>query len=192
MQILTIYKKGFTLVEALVAIAILLLVIIGPMTIAQKGIQNARYAREQMTAIFLAQEAIEGVRQIRDEIGLRVYTGDEPTLDTTEWIQNAHEMCGSGCAFVVGDYSAQLSLCSGASGCKLYIDSDTGDYTHTEAGNYESPYTRVITIGAPDAINNSVPVNVEVSWYGQVFKSTRTVFLQTWIYDHYERYEGNI
>ncbi len=35
-------SNGFTLVETLVAIGVLLLAIIGPMTVAQKGIQNAQ------------------------------------------------------------------------------------------------------------------------------------------------------
>ena len=40
----TMHDKGFTLVESLVAIGILLVVIIGPLTIAQKGIQQAYFA----------------------------------------------------------------------------------------------------------------------------------------------------
>ncbi len=185
----TAHQKGFTLVETLVAIAILLLVIIGPMTIAQKGVQNARHAREQMTAVFLGQEAIEGVRQIRDEYGLQVYDGSDSTLSASDWVAGAYATCGSGCAFVLHS-DTPLQSCSGASNCKLYIDSVTREYTHTEAGNYESPYTRTVTIGAPDADHN-LPVTVEVSWYGQIFKTTRSVILRTWIYDHYERYEDN-
>jgi prepilin-type N-terminal cleavage/methylation domain-containing protein len=51
------WNRGFTLVETLVAVTVLLLVIVGPMTVAQKGIQNAYFANEQVTAVFLAQEA---------------------------------------------------------------------------------------------------------------------------------------
>ena len=63
--------QGFTLVETLVAIAVLLLIIIGPITAAQKGIQQAYYANEQLSAVFLAQEAIESIRQRGDDRALK-------------------------------------------------------------------------------------------------------------------------
>ena len=86
MQIPQIYlnKKGFTLVETLVAVTVLLLVIIGPMTIAQKGIQNAGYAKDQFTAVYLAQEALEAVREARDADAIEVYAN--PTEDTSDWV----------------------------------------------------------------------------------------------------------
>jgi len=62
--------SGFTLVEALVAISILLIAIASPMTIAQKGLMDATLSRNEMTASFLAQDAIEGVKNIRDYVAL--------------------------------------------------------------------------------------------------------------------------
>jgi type II secretory pathway pseudopilin PulG len=59
-------STAFTLVEAMVAISILSLSITGPMTIAQKGIGSAIYARDQIASFYLAQEAVEYVRNIRD------------------------------------------------------------------------------------------------------------------------------
>lgn len=53
---------GFTLVETLVGIAILVVAILAPLSIAQSGLQAARYAQDQTTATFLAQEAIELVK----------------------------------------------------------------------------------------------------------------------------------
>lgn len=82
----TIHKeKGFTLVETLVAITILLLVIIGPITAAQKGVQQAYYANEQLSAVFLAQEAIEAVRERRDNQALAAWNDPAGDLDTSAW-----------------------------------------------------------------------------------------------------------
>ena len=67
-------NKGFTLVETLVAIAILSLAITGPMVIAQKGIGSAIYARDEVTAFYLAQEAVEYVRNVRDSNRIDDYT----------------------------------------------------------------------------------------------------------------------
>lgn len=59
-------KTGFTLIETLVAISILLIALTGPLTIAAKGLNTAYYARDQITAFYLAQEGIEYLRNIRD------------------------------------------------------------------------------------------------------------------------------
>lgn len=55
-------KKGFTLIETLVAIAILVTGVIGPLSIAYQGVSLSLLARDQITASFLAQEGLEFVR----------------------------------------------------------------------------------------------------------------------------------
>lgn len=79
----TFYKKsGFTLVEALVAISILMIAIASPMTLAQKGLSTATLSKDQMTATFLAQDAIEAVKNIRDQIAL-----DPNNESDIDWLQ---------------------------------------------------------------------------------------------------------
>ena len=48
-------NSAFTLVEALVAISILMIAIASPMTLAQKGLSTATQSKDQMIAAFLAQ-----------------------------------------------------------------------------------------------------------------------------------------
>jgi type II secretory pathway pseudopilin PulG len=59
-------NKGFSLIETLIAIVILISAVVGPLTLAQRSIRSAVYARDQVTAGFLAEEGIEFVRMIRD------------------------------------------------------------------------------------------------------------------------------
>jgi len=61
------FKKGFTLLEALVAVSILMVAVMAPITIAQKGLSSAIYSKNQMIASYLAQDALEYVKNIRDE-----------------------------------------------------------------------------------------------------------------------------
>ena len=65
-------KRGFTLVEALVAISILMLAVTGPMVVAQKGLFSAISSKDQMIAAFLAQDAIEYIKNVRDSNGVKV------------------------------------------------------------------------------------------------------------------------
>lgn len=60
-------REGFTIVETLVAITILMIAIVGPMTIAQRGLMASIYARDQVTASYLAQDAMEYMINFRDQ-----------------------------------------------------------------------------------------------------------------------------
>jgi prepilin-type N-terminal cleavage/methylation domain-containing protein len=121
-------EQGFTLVETLVAIAILLLIIIGPITAAQKGIQQAYYANEQLSAVFLAQEAIEAIRQRRDDRALEAWNNPSGNVDTSTW---------------------STAGCSGSSGpltCSVTKDGLTYNRTITiGAGGSERPVTVTVS-----------------------------------------------
>lgn len=62
--------SGFTLIEALVAISLLMIAISSPIMLAQKGLSSSILSRDQMIASFLAQDGIEAVKNIRDEIAI--------------------------------------------------------------------------------------------------------------------------
>ncbi|MBI3632992.1 MAG: prepilin-type N-terminal cleavage/methylation domain-containing protein [Candidatus Vogelbacteria bacterium] len=57
---------GFSLIETLVAISILMITIVGPLTLASKGVVFADYVKDEITGFYLAQEAIEAIKNIRD------------------------------------------------------------------------------------------------------------------------------
>jgi len=59
-------RKGFTLVETLVAIAIFTVSILAVMAVLANSISDTNYAKKKMTAAYLAQEGIEYVRNKRD------------------------------------------------------------------------------------------------------------------------------
>lgn len=75
---------GFTLIETMVAISLLMLALIAPMSLAAESLSAAFYARNQITSFYLAQEGIEIVRSVRDgniiatasgQTGISVFNG---------------------------------------------------------------------------------------------------------------------
>lgn len=77
-------QKGFTIIETLVAITILMISIAGPLTIAQKSLMAAIYAKDQVTASFLAQQKIEEIKNRRDTYFL--VNGNDTQFDN--WIRS--------------------------------------------------------------------------------------------------------
>ena len=80
-------KAGFTIIETLVAISVLLIALAGPLTIASKGLYSSYYSRDEVTAFYLAQEGIEFFRNLRDTNSL---SGVRP------WDNSFSECVGNG------------------------------------------------------------------------------------------------
>jgi len=80
---------GFTLVEALIAISILMIAIATPISLSQKALSSATLSRDQMTASFLAQDGLEAVKNLRDQIAIR-YDSSNPN---TDWLSSFRDKC---------------------------------------------------------------------------------------------------
>lgn len=63
--------QGFSFIETLVAISVLTIGIMGPLTIVVETLQSAQIARDQVIAHYLAEEGLEYIRYIRDTNVLR-------------------------------------------------------------------------------------------------------------------------
>jgi type II secretory pathway pseudopilin PulG len=63
-------SRGFTLIETFVAISILMIAIVGPITLGQRSINSANLTKDKLTAYFLAQDAIEYIRNVRDDAAI--------------------------------------------------------------------------------------------------------------------------
>lgn len=175
------HTRAFALVETLVAIAILVVGIVGPMSIAARSLQTAFYAREEMMATYLAQEGLEIVRRHRDSFVL-----ENSTLNTHDWLPSiSSNTCTApnGCGV---DWNGDLSTarsCSSAANCRLYFDENSGLYSY-ESGTL-SPFTRTIWISGVDS-SRRVAVWVEVSWESGLFRTTKKVQLTSTLMSHYE------
>src|SRR3989338_3680347 len=99
--------KGFTIIESLVAISILLVAIAGAGSAIQTGISSYIFSKDQIIAFYLAQEGFEQVRNYRDENVLNGrfwLAGAVPSVPYyVDATQNAFTLCPGTCPFIKQD-----------------------------------------------------------------------------------------
>ncbi|MFO0743770.1 MAG: prepilin-type N-terminal cleavage/methylation domain-containing protein [Candidatus Paceibacterota bacterium] len=87
---------GFTLIEALVSIALILIAVIGPLTLAMNAINTIIQNKNRVIASYLAEEVVENFKNYRDDFALacsNIYL-DTSTDDTTNITTINNAYCG--------------------------------------------------------------------------------------------------
>ena len=150
------YKKGFTIIETLVAITILMLAIVGPMTVSQKSLVASIYAKDQIIASYLAQDAMEYLKNKRD-----TYLSNSTFAN---WV-STYGACTSANPCSVDTYADSFDAPC-VNSCRLY---DRGDrYTPNQASATQTIFSRSFYIdssaSATSNSSNEVKVVVRVWW----------------------------
>jgi competence protein ComGC len=132
-------SKGLTLVETLVAISVLLMGVVGPMVIYSQSITSTRYAGDQITAYYLAQEAIELVKH---ELYSEFNSGGS-------WFSSLPN-CSFGssidkCTITIPNGTICRSGSCSSFDPRLYLDTNNL-YTHTNTG-IPTKFSRTIKFG---------------------------------------------
>lgn len=147
-------SKGFTLVETLIAIAILVMAVTGAFAAAQNGLALTELSKNQTTAFYLAQEAVEYIRNLRDNNG----------LDGISWLHNIAE-AGNPCALdntcaidVVND---NIVLCANKI-CPVLKLTNNGFYNLASGTN--TIFTREIVISKESSSDDEVSITVTIRW----------------------------
>lgn len=186
---LTMVSSAFTLVETMVAVAIITIAVAGPMVTASRAALAANLSRDQLTASYLAQEGVEYVRMLRDQTYLTDKINNVSNLSATAWhdfvlgskdtsITNCRD---SACTFDPAEkVGFSLVPCSGNACGPLYLAN--GIYTQKSdiTGSVKTPFTRTIQL-TDRAINDERVVST-VSWtyHGQTYSVTITDHLTPW------------
>jgi Tfp pilus assembly protein PilV len=109
-------QEGFTLVETLIAVLILVTSVVTPLSIASQAMVYSATARDQIIASNLAQEAIDFIRNERDRSALNI-TSPNPAR-----FQNFLSKFGT--------YSGSTTYCFAVDGCAI----DTQVPTYSTSG----------------------------------------------------------
>ena len=136
-------KGGFSLVETLVALTILLVAVVGPISLIGDSLHKIYYAKDEIVAINLAQEGIEAVRQARDTNKLSGGAWDTGITHT-----------GAGGYYTIdagnigGALNTFIKQAPATAPQPVYLDTATGGlYWQTNAGSYATTqFSRIVRI----------------------------------------------
>ena len=203
-----IQQLGFSLVETLVAISLLLIVIVGQMTVSGAA-KGSSFATEQIQAFFLAQEGVEMVQNVRDELFLE---------HLSDVLNNGSAMPSPWQSFTNTTSSGVLGNCYDTKGCGLSFDDSTAKkvevvssackenpanasdnncllrvngnntsrsrFTHGNPNLPITPFTRKIRI-THNSGEPFVKVQSEVTWRAGSLSSKQRVVVDTYLYNTY-------
>ncbi|OGG61324.1 hypothetical protein A3C87_04045 [Candidatus Kaiserbacteria bacterium RIFCSPHIGHO2_02_FULL_49_34] len=170
------HQQGFTLVETLVAISVLIVAIVVPLRVITQSLKSAAFTREKITATHIAQEGIELMNAQYDE--------DKKDLNTA-WSRWA-SVYGVTSGFSFEPRTKTLLTCTSTASnpCRIYTDAN--GYTHSTVGTTLTPYVRTLRVRTSSpASASAVEVESIVTWqnaFGSLSTSSRTV----WYYNAYE------
>lgn len=150
-------SAGFTFVETLVAISILLMAIAAPLTLVSQGLAASRIARDQIIATYLAQEMIEYARNVRDT----------NVLSGNDWLQGLEQCVVGTCMIDVP--AATVESCGGkdATCDPLVFREDTGFYGSLSGSGgdpIETKFTRSLSIVPSEDNPEEAFLIATVSW----------------------------
>lgn len=168
-------KKGFTIVETLVAITVLMIAISGPLTVSFRALNAAVASRDQMTASFLAQEGMEYVRNVKDNNYIN--GADEG------WLQSIGECAPSSMCNLDTVTNTLKKQCSSFTDthCRLYRTSANKFTLNQNANNMPTPFYRTIYLHNHQSSDegDSVEVVVDVIWTTGSYERASTTLRST-------------
>ncbi len=161
---------GFTLIETLVAISLLTISIVAPISLTAQSLQSAYYARDQITAFYIAQEAIEAIRSVRDgqilqiaqsvnASGINIFgpipLGDQPfRIDARQTAS-----------------STAITSCSGdPGGVCIPLETDGTLYGY-QSGWTPTNFTRTVKAHFVGSSQDEIRVTVTVTWQTGAFQT---------------------
>ena len=147
------FGAGFTIIESLVAITILILAVTGAASVIQTGISSYIFSKDQIIAFYLAQEGFEQIRNIRDE----------NSINNKDWLTDLTG-CFSGNACTVSPAeSSVVTVCSGAGNCPVLRQNPNTGFFGYDLSWTPTIFKREIVLTQINANETSILVTIDWS-----------------------------
>ena len=148
------FKAGFTLVETLVALAIFSASIVALVSATSSGVANTNFAKNKITASYLAQEGMELVRNIRDT-AIVSNTGWSSFVSAVLSCNQSQNPFGCDIDPLSQNLTQSVQTCGSNKGCLLHYRAD-GFYVLNDTISPPSPFSRQIVISNLSATETKV------------------------------------
>ena len=122
-------SQGFTLVEMFVAVLVLVMAVLGPMTLFSRLISDGMYARDQVIASYLAKE------------GLELAIEKQNIERDDDWWGS----CSEGCSIQL-EQDGGINIDSGDGSLYLEGDGNQEYYMHNAGNGNRTDFKRTITV----------------------------------------------
>lgn len=157
-------QNGFTILESIIAIFVLSLSISGAFSAVQQSLSQSIISKDEIKAFYLAQEAIEMIRNKRD--ANQLYKIANPSTSNT-WLygisQNSiTDPCYFGKICKTDVVSNSLSYCGASWGSCSVLNQDTSSFLYSYGAYPATRYKREIQIESVNA--DEIAVIVRISW----------------------------
>lgn len=156
--------QGFTLVETLVAISIVVTVIVGVTAALQTAISSYIFSKNQIIAFYLAQEGFEQIRNSKDENVLkgRDWLYGIAQIPPSPGVLGDPCYFGGYCTVDILSETDYFTSCAGGGSCPLIRQDDlTGLYGY-EGSWPETQFRREIVLS--EVNENEISITVTVDW----------------------------
>lgn len=176
-------QRGFTFIETLVAITILVFAIVAPFYAVRQAMKATFVARDELVATSLAQEAIEYVRAVRDSNYLYNYKNPSTPrswlygLDGTSSTPNCFAATNK-CTIDVAANTPVVRYGTAATVPVMYVSSSKL-YNQANSGT-QTRFRRTVVLTQLNA--NEVQVTVTVTWVNHIsYTVTVTDVITNWL-----------
>ncbi len=164
-------QTGFTMIETIIAIFIVLIGVVGAYGIMTNLTSYGTISPSRLTAVYLAKEGIEVIRNIRDTNWLEGHSWNEGLASSAVCAPSDENSC------IIAWDSADLQATDGTVPF-LKIDTGTGRYNY--ASGTTTIFKRKIIITAPVADYLLVTVKIEWNDQGKPYSLTTRERLYNW------------
>jgi prepilin-type N-terminal cleavage/methylation domain-containing protein len=183
-------NKGFTLIEMIIAVFIFTVSLTALMTVSARGLRAANLAQKQVVADYLALEAIEAVRNLRDT---ELLDGDSVSawsdlFDKNNcWSESMVSGSASGCGVLYNSSPFEIIVfpCNnGSDDCNMFYNESDFAYRQfvegVPSGSYkEYAFTREIKFRTIPSNDDEIIITVVVAWDKGEVEYTENLFM--WI-----------
>lgn len=133
------------------AVAILMIAIAGPLTVAHNGLMAASSARDKMVATFLAQDAVEYIKAVRDE---------NIAQNKANWLAEIADNPLESCNTVEDQCTVDTLSNVFSSGDARLFKNSLGRFSHNSVGQSFSGFSRYYTYESFSADHGRITVYV--------------------------------